>query len=85
MERAPRRRVTHTDEVRGIGGQATARSIEVKEWRAGRVVLPRQKIVTLDTKGIAGPGGLLGSDVLSEFGKVLVDYRREKLVFGPTP
>lgn len=77
--------VGRSDDVTGIGGKATAKSIAVDDWRAGRVVLPRQKIVTLDTKGVAGRGGLLGSDVLSEFGKVLVDYKREKLVFGPRP
>jgi hypothetical protein len=59
--------------------------IVVDEWRAEGLDLPRQRIITVDTT--SGPtnlgfGGLLGSDVLSTFGRVTIDYKRGVLEFG---
>jgi hypothetical protein len=67
------------------GGVLPAVQVVVDRWTAEGLDLPRQRIITVDTT--TGPtrlgfGGLLGSDVLSTFGRVTIDYRRGVLEFG---
>jgi predicted aspartyl protease len=71
--------------VQGVGGAVNVDRIVIDRWRAAGLRLPAQRIVTID--GPAGPtkggvAGLLGSDVLSTFGRVTIDYRRGVLEVG---
>jgi hypothetical protein len=71
--------------VRGVGGVvARAPVTEVTQWRMGNVALPPTELVILDLGGGRGPDGLLGSDVLSHFGTVNVDFSRGVLVLMPS-
>lgn len=63
--------------VSGVGGKETAIPIKVTTWKLGGLKLPSATI----TKGNLpesehgqGLQGLLGSDILSRFGKVTIDY-----------
>ncbi|CAA9529986.1 MAG: hypothetical protein AVDCRST_MAG30-3685 [uncultured Solirubrobacteraceae bacterium] len=72
--------------MQGVTGSSKAREIEISSWKADRVALKRQKIASL--RGMAGkkgdgPEGLLGSDVLSRYGKVAVDYDADVLILDP--
>jgi predicted aspartyl protease len=73
--------------VTGVGSVSEAIPVRVEKWRLGKdVELPSQHLVMLhlavaDRK--SGIQGLLGSDVLSQFGAVLVDYNGQVLVLHP--
>lgn len=65
-------------------GSATGRELSIRSWTADRVALRPAKIAVL--KGLArngGPEGLLGSDVLSRYGRVAIDYDNDKLLLDP--
>jgi hypothetical protein len=70
-------------EVVGIVGVTEAPVIALDQWRAGDVPLPETAAITID---LPAPRkgepirGLLGSDVLSTFGAITVDYEQEELV-----
>ena len=72
-------------EVTGLDAATDAVEVDVGRWRMGDVDLPRTRVVSVD---IAQPttgtqiDGLLGSDVLSTFGTVTIDYDDELLVVG---
>jgi hypothetical protein len=69
----------------GITGGGKGDIVEVKRWRAGKVGLHPDTIAAFklfDGKR-GGPAGLLGSDVLSRFGKIAVDYDRDVLLLDP--
>ncbi len=84
--------------VAGVGGSQNATPVEVDQWSVGQIRLPPMQqpssIATLDlpdaqkTNGIVG---LLGSDVLSRFGRIAVDYSNSTLIVytqivpSPTP
>ncbi len=71
--------------IMGVGGIVPrARVTEVTQWRMGNVALPPSQLVILDPGGEDGPDGLLGSDVLSHFGSVNVDFTRGVLVLRPS-
>ena len=63
----------------------------MKSWRAGNVKLPPSMIAAIGsavaqtgaTGTLRGPMGLLGSDVLSRYGKIAIDYDRGLLVLDP--
>jgi RNA-binding protein YhbY len=72
--------------VAGVGAVTEAIPVRVEHWRVGDIELPARRIVRVhlpepDRK--AGMKGLLGSDILSRFGAILVDYRGEVLVLHP--
>ena len=80
--------------VYGITGGAKAVEVTIATWTAGSILLPATKIAALSAsaeeprvrrsgQGVAGPVGLLGSDVLSRFGKIAVDYDRGLLILDP--
>jgi hypothetical protein len=55
------------------------------KWRAGAVALPAAEIQTIDMPEPGGGieiDGLLGSDILSTFGAITVDYKSERLVLA---
>jgi predicted aspartyl protease len=72
--------------VHGIAGVLDAKRIRIGSWRVGSVRLPSSVILTADVSFGPGPApaGLLGSDVLSAFRVVTIDYRGEALTLkGP--
>lgn len=63
----------------GAGGEEfNVSTVEVESWRVGEVQLQPRTVVTTDLPSVPAPGpqfrGLLGSDVLSGFGVVRIDY-----------
>jgi hypothetical protein len=72
-------------EFDGVGCTGTARTVRVASWSAGGVALTAQDMSAATLPQVGGRGqpvGLLGSDVLSRFGAVRLDFRRGALVFG---
>jgi predicted aspartyl protease len=73
--------------VTGITCRGEAGRLRMTKWRAGRIALPAAEIQTIDMPEPGGGleiDGLLGSDVLSTFGKITVDYDAQRLLVGPT-
>jgi hypothetical protein len=65
--------------VAGIDSVSNFASIKVKEWRVGKVELPPTTIVEANLpfgNVHGGVQGLLGSDMLSQFDVVTIDYGR---------
>jgi predicted aspartyl protease len=70
-----------TADVMGIGGRVNVQLIRVERWKIGTVALDPGRMAALDLRqDQRGVSGLLGSDVLRDFGRVTVDYQRERLV-----
>jgi hypothetical protein len=71
--------------VAGVVGVAEAELVQIDDWAIGDVELePRSALVLELTPAETAPfAGLLGSDVLSGFGAVTVDYDRGELVLRP--
>jgi predicted aspartyl protease len=76
-----------TRQVRGIAGEIKAQPIRVARWRVGSVRLPPSSILMAKISSGSGPvlAGLLGSDVLSEFQTVVIDYGHETLTLRGAP
>jgi hypothetical protein len=71
--------------VTGITCRGTAGRLRMGKWRAGAVTLPAAEIQTIDMPEPGGGieiDGLLGSDILSTFGAITVDYQSERLVLA---
>ena len=67
----------------GVTGCALARRVRVANWNVGGVALPTAVVSSSPIAGLnAHPFGLLGSDVLSQFGSVTIDYRDKQLILG---
>jgi hypothetical protein len=72
-------------EFAGVGCSGTAQPVSVSSWSVAGVALDAQTLTaaTLPDFGVAGqPVGLLGSDVLSRFGAVRIDFAAQTLTFG---
>jgi Aspartyl protease len=75
--------------LQGVTGAASAENFAVASWRAGTITLPPSLIAAIgsSTAGAVarphGPVGLLGSDVLSRYGKIAIDYDKGLLVLDP--
>jgi Aspartyl protease len=75
--------------LQGVTGTASAENFAVASWRAGTITLPPSLIAAIgsSTAGAVtrahGPVGLLGSDVLSRYGKIAIDYDKGLLVLDP--
>jgi hypothetical protein len=75
--------------LQGVTGDASAENFAVASWRAGAINLPPSMIAAVGspTGGVVdrlhGPVGLLGSDVLSRYGKIAIDYDKGLLVLDP--
>jgi predicted aspartyl protease len=71
--------------VTGITCRGQAARLPMRKWRVGPVRLPAAEIQTIDMPDPGGGvDGLLGSDILSTFGTISVDYRKERLLLGST-
>ncbi|HJT76824.1 MAG TPA: retropepsin-like aspartic protease [Gemmataceae bacterium] len=70
----------------GVVAGARAEQVRVDQWRVGDVPLPAHTLVTLDLPEAdkeTGLHGLLGSDMLSQFEVITVDYQHQRLLFRP--
>jgi hypothetical protein len=75
-----------TVKVSGIAAVSEATPVRVEQWRVGDVALPPRTLVTLQLPSEDQSlelRGLLGSDILSRFGAVRIDYDRQVLIFRP--
>lgn len=67
----------------GVTGCAQARRVRLKNWSVGGQPLPPVVVTSSPITGANGFGfGLLGSDVLSKFGSVTIDYRDHTMTLG---
>jgi len=67
-------------QVSGIAARRDAQATELTDWRIGEVTLPANVAVTFDLPDDeVNMQGLLGSDVLSQFGEVTIDYDHGRL------
>lgn len=74
-----------TRALSGVGGLAEAVNVQVDAWRIDDVDLPPLSVASAllaagDTHTLRG---LLGSDVLSEFERITIDYREEVMLLQP--
>lgn len=75
--------------LQGVTGAASAENYAVASWRAGSITLPPALIAAIGSPAagtatrLHGPVGLLGSDVLSRYGKIAIDYDKGLLVLDP--
>jgi Aspartyl protease len=70
--------------VRGAGCTTSAHPYELEGASVGGVELEGGTVVAIDapSKGAQGPMGSLGADILSRFGAVKIDFRRETVTLG---
>jgi hypothetical protein len=76
-----------------VSGAVEATVVRVAQWRLGDVDLPGAIVASIDLSGPNAPAlqealgrrvdGLLGSDVLSDYGVITLDYARSTLLLGP--
>jgi hypothetical protein len=77
--------------LQGVTDAASAQNFAVASWRAGTIALPPSMIAAIGSPNpsagasgaLRGPVGLLGSDVLSRYGKIAIDYDKGLLVLDP--
>ena len=72
-----------TEQVSGVTGTQKVQLVDISQWQAGNVTLPSTQAIAIDFGGSgnqqAGLQGLLGSDVLSQYGAIAVDYESATL------
>ena len=69
--------------IAGVGSVTKVAAIKVKEWRVGQVALPPTTVIEANLpfgNAHGGVQGLLGSDMLSQFDVVTIDYDRSRLL-----
>jgi hypothetical protein len=72
-------------EFAGVGCTGTAQPVGVTSWSVAGVPLAAQTLTAAKLPGFGGHGqpvGLLGSDVLSRFGAVRLDFTAQTLTLG---
>jgi len=72
-------------EFAGLGCTGRAQPVDVKGWSVAGVTLAPQLLTAATLPGIGrrgDPVGLLGSDVLSRFGALRMDFEAQTLTFG---
>lgn len=68
--------------VIGVGGGSVSQPVRLSGWRIGSRRLPATTAATESVVLVPGIAGLLGSNVLSRFGRVTLDYRHGRLKLG---
>jgi hypothetical protein len=70
--------------IRGAGCTTSAHFYELEGASVGGIELEGGTVVTVEAPELAaqGPMGSLGADILSRFGAVKIDYRKETLTLG---
>ncbi len=69
-------------QVSGVGGTQQVVPVRVHTWNAGSIRLPAATLASAqvpEAQRSSGMRGLLGSDVLSQFGSFLLDYSNARL------
>jgi predicted aspartyl protease len=67
----------------GVTGCAQARRVRLNRWSIGGQPLPNVVVSSSPITGASGFGfGLLGSDVLSKFGSVTINYAGKTMTLG---
>jgi hypothetical protein len=71
--------------MRGVTGSSTGRKVRLTHSCASGVKLPAETIGSLSLTRPDGKGldGLRGSDVLSRYGKIALDYDDDVLLLDP--
>ncbi|HTX62026.1 MAG TPA: retropepsin-like aspartic protease, partial [Acidimicrobiales bacterium] len=73
--------------VRGVTCTTSAATVKVKTWSMSGAKLDAQEVLVAKVNGADAsppPSGMIGSDVLSRFAGVRIDYRRSRLVLAGT-
>jgi Aspartyl protease len=71
--------------VAGVSCVSTTSKVQVQNWSFGGVTLAPQSLLVATVPGVPNgqePLGMIGSDVLSRFGAIGVDYANKKLVIA---
>lgn len=71
-----------TTQISGVGGTQQVVPVQLRQWNAGDIRLPSATVASAElptAQRAVGIRGLLGSDVLSQFGAFLLDYSNQKL------
>lgn len=69
--------------ISGVGCTSAAHNVRLTNWRIGTQPLPSITVTSTKIAGAEGRAfGLLGSDVLSRFGAVQIDYSHQQLTLG---
>lgn len=82
------KKVGSAAKIGGVGGTKNAPLVRVRAWSMGGVKLPPTALVMSNLPfGNASTGiqGLLGSDMLSRFDVITIDYTRQELRLHPRP
>jgi predicted aspartyl protease len=69
--------------IAGVASVTKVAAIKVRDWRVGKVKLPPTTVVEANLpfgNARGGVQGLLGSDMLSQFDVVTIDYDRSRLL-----
>jgi predicted aspartyl protease len=69
--------------IAGVASVSKVAAIKVKDWRVGKVKLPPTTVVEANLpfgNAHGGVQGLLGSDMLSQFDVVTIDYVQSRLL-----
>jgi predicted aspartyl protease len=67
----------------GVSGCASSGRVRLSRWSINGTPLPKIDVATSDIGGVGNtPFGLLGSDVLSRFGAITIDYQNKVLTLG---
>ena len=72
--------------IAGVNAVTRAQLVKVRSWKVGAVPLPATTLVVANLpngNAYVGLQGLLGSDMLSRFDVVTIDYRRKQLRLQP--
>lgn len=75
-------------QVSGVGGAQDITPVHIDGWNAGKITLPSADIGKTGLSSFrnnADVRGLLGSDILSRFGRVTINYNTAELSVSDTP
>ena len=73
-------------QMSGIAAHSDGRPVTVSNWAVGDTKLPDQVVVALPMRASmtsSGMQGLLGSDMLSRFDRITINYAGQVLTLGP--
>jgi predicted aspartyl protease len=69
--------------VEGVSGSVKAKIVKIDSWKVGSIDLHSDTVASLNLfGGNKGPAGLFGSDVLSRFSSICLDYGAGVLELG---
>lgn len=75
-------------QVSGVGGSQDITPVHIDSWNAGKITLPSADIGKTGLSSFktnADVRGLLGSDILSRFGRVTINYNTAELTVTDAP